>query len=141
MSYDPNLAIEIEHDIAELGGSFVCTVQRSPTDGETNTKTVGQVRGVQIALVMETEGRGDVDSERIGETTLPVDEYGMASGVVTLAVPVDAPISYDGALMRIVYRIEARTDLRLARDQKSSGEVLVVPVGGAGVYRRAHPLQ
>ncbi len=140
MNYDPNLSIEIEHDIAEVGGSFVCTVRRSPTDGETNAKTVGQVRAVQIALVMTTEGRGDVDSERIGENSLPVDEYGMADGVVNLAVPTDAPVSYDGALIRVVYRIEARTDIRLGRDQQSSAEVLVVPVGGAGVYRSAHPL-
>lgn len=140
MSYDPNLSIEIEHDIAEVGDAFACTVRRSPSDGETNAKTVGQVRAVQIALVMTTEGRGDVDSERIGETSLPVDEYGMASGVVHLVVPATAPISYDGALLRIVYRIEARTDIRLGRDQHSSAEVLVVPVGGAGVYRRPHPL-
>ncbi len=140
MSYDPNLSIEIEHDIAEVGDAFTCTIRRSPSDGETNAKTVGQVRAVQIALVMTTEGRGDVDSERIGETSLPVDEYGMASGVVHLVVPATAPISYDGALLRIVYRIEARTDIRLGRDQHSSAEVLVVPVGGAGVYRRPHPL-
>lgn len=140
MAHDPNLLIQIEHDIAEIDGTFLCTVSRSPTDGESNNKVIGQVRAVRIALIMETEGRGTTNTERYGETTLPVDEYGMAQGTVHLTVPNDAPISYDGSLLRIGYRIEARTDVKLGRDQVSSAEVLVVPIGGLNTYSRPHPL-
>lgn len=141
MAHDPNLSIQIEHDIAELGGSFTCTVNRSPTDGETNTKMIGQIQAVRIALILETEGRGTTNSERYSETTLPVDEYGMASGQVSVNVPSQAPISYDGALIRVGYRIEARTVIKLGRDQVSSAEVLVAPAGGLGVYDRPHPIR
>ncbi len=137
---DPNLSIRLEHDIAEVGTSFLCSVKRSPSDGETNEKTLGQIRAVRIALRMTTEGRGDEDRKDYATQELEVDDYGMASGEVRLNVPTDAPISYDGALIRIRWNIEARTDIKFGVDQKSSAPVLVVPAGGLGVYTRPHPL-
>lgn len=137
---DPNLSIRLEHDIAEVGNSFLCSVKRSPSDGETNDKTLGQIRAVRIALRMTTEGRGDEDRKDFVTEELEVDEYGMASGDVRLQVPTDAPISYDGALIRVRWNIEARTDIKFGVDQQSSAPVLVVPIGGLGVYTRPHPL-
>lgn len=138
--HDPNLTIQLEHDVAETGGVFSCVVDRSPTDGEVNDKTIGQVRSVRIALRMYTEGRGTEDREDYVTETLPVDEFGMTSSRVELRVPSDAPISYDGTLIRVRWLIEARTDIKLATDQRSSVPVLVVPEGGLGVYTRPHPL-
>ncbi len=138
--HDPNLVIHLEHDIAEVGGFFRCNVTRSPTDGELNDRTVGQIRAVRIRLHRYTEGRGGVDSADVATVELPVDQFGMASGQVDLHVPHDEAISYDGMLIRVRWEIEARTDLRLKVDQKSSAEVLVVPRGGLGRYDRAHPL-
>lgn len=139
-SHDPQLEIRLHHDIAEVGGRFTCDVARSPTDGERNDGTVGLVRAVRIRLGSYTEGRGDVDSDEHAVVELPVDEHGMASGQIQLDVPIDAPISYDGSLIRVRWFIEARTDIALTRDQKSSAEVLVVPVGGHGRYEFPHPL-
>lgn len=141
MSTDPNLSIEIDHDVAEVGGAFRCAVRRSPVDGEINDKTFGKARSVRLSLRMYTEGRGNEDQERYALTEFPIDEYGMATGIANLVVPAEAPVSYDGQLIRVRYEIEARTDLHLARDQRSSAEVLVVPRGGLGAYRRPHPLR
>jgi hypothetical protein len=139
-SYDPNLEIHLQSDIAEVGGHFICDVKRSPSDGEANDSTFGQVRAVRIRLTMFTEGRGDVDTKDHANAQLPVDEYGMTSGQVRLDIPTDAPISYDGSLIRVRWYIEARTDIAMKRDQKSSANVLVLPVGGLGRYTYPHPL-
>jgi hypothetical protein len=139
-SHDPNLEIRLLHDIAEIGGHFTCDVKRSPSDGETNDGSFGQVRAVRIRLVSYTEGRGDVDTAEHAVVEMPVDQYGMASGQIQLGVPVDAPVSYDGSIIRVRWYIEARTDIALKRDQKSSADVLVVPVGGHGRYEYPHPL-
>lgn len=138
--HDPNLAIRLDHDVAEVGGSFRCSLRRSPADGETNDKTVGKVRAVRIVLRMRTEGRGNTDRRDFETHEIPVDEYGMATADLELAVPTDAPISYDGSLIRVLWEIEARTDLKLMGDQRSSVSVLVVPTGGLGAYDRAHPM-
>lgn len=139
--HDPNLAIQIEDDVAEVGAKFRCSVQRSPADGESNSGGRGQIRSVEITLGYFTEGRATVDKETVSSATIPVDEYGMASGDVELAIPADAPISYDGRLIRVRWQIEATTDIKLGRDQKSSAFVLVVPVGGHGLYESPHPLR
>lgn len=137
---DPNLAIEIVSDIAELGGSFICDVTRSPADGEQNEKGRGQIREVRLSLGWYTSGRGDTDSDTVHTVGLDVDQYGMAKGRVELPVPLDAPISLDGHLIRVHWQLVAQTDVAMKIDQKSSAEVLVVPQGGLGLYDRAHPL-
>jgi len=138
---DPNLAIQIKHDIAEVGGVFVCDVTRSPADGETNEGGRGQVRAVRISLTWYTEGRGDTDEETVHTEELPVDEFGMASGQVVLRVPPTGPISYDGHYMRVLWKLTAQTDIKLAIDQRSEADVLVVPQGGLGMYTQPHPLR
>ncbi len=140
-SADPNLSIQIEHDIAEVGSFFACTVSRSPTDGVTNEPGRGQVRGVRIELGWSTEGRGDTDSDTVASLVIPVDEFGMANARVELPVPANGPISYDGALIRVRWELSAQTDIKLGVDQRSSAEVLVVPARGLGTYDRAHPLR
>lgn len=136
--HDSNLAIALSHDVAEVGGTFVCELKRRPNDGESNES--GKVRAVRVTLRMTTEGRGSEDREDHVMKEVPVDEFGMASARIELAVPIDAPISYDGSLIRVMWQIEARTDVALARDQYSVAPVLVVPRGGLGVYARPHPL-
>lgn len=136
--HDANLAIKLAHDVAEVGGSFVCDLKRRPNDGESNES--GKVRAVRVTLRMTTEGRGSEDRKDYVTSEVPVDEFGIASERVELAVPADAPISYDGSLIRVMWHIEARTDVALARDQYSVAPVLVVPVGGLGVYSQPHPL-
>lgn len=136
--HDTNLAIKLANDVAEVGGIFRCELKRRPNDGESNEN--GKVRAVRLTLRMRTEGRGSEDRTDYVTEEIPVDEFGMASAKIDLIVPSNAPISYDGSLIRVLWQIEARTDVALARDQFSVAPVLVVPVGGLGVYSGPHPL-
>jgi hypothetical protein len=140
-SFDPNLAIELEDDVAEVGGSFVCHISRSPMDGELNESGRGQVRSIRLVLRSRTEGRGTEDSKNYSSTEIAVDEYGMASGRFELPIPHDAPISYDGELIRVIWEVSAITDIKHGRDQRSTATVLVVPIGGRGRYSSPHPLR
>lgn len=137
---DSQLQIELLNDVAELGGRFEGHIRRSPVDGAANPQGMGQVRAVRLTLRMFTDGRGSTDSEEYGEIEAAVDEYGMTSTPFLLPVPVDAPISYDGSLIRIRWQLVVRTDRKMALDSKMETEVLVVPQGGANLYRRPHPL-
>lgn len=138
---DDQLSIELANDIAEVGGAFAGHIRRAPLDGVSNDATVGSVREIRVRLVMETEGRGDSDSKRYEEVSALVDEHGMTSQPFQLPVPIDAPVSYDGSLMRIRWHIEGRTDRKFAIDAKVSAEVLVVPEGGLDLYTRPLPLR
>ena len=57
-----------------------------------------------------------------------------------LAVPSNGPISYDGRLIRVLWRIEARVDVKLAMDRTTEIPVLIIPSGGWGLYHQPHPL-
>lgn len=88
--------------------------------------------GVKVELAFATEGRGSVDRgvvagaerEFHGDPTMvpPWFEF-------ELTVPDDAPVSYDGNLIRVVWRVEARLDVAWARDPKTHVEVRVLPRG------------
>lgn len=138
---DPNLTIRIDDDIAEVGSYFGCTVHRSPSDGQQNTATIGRIRSVRVGLGWYTEGRGDTDAMTVAEFDVAVDEFGIADGRVELPVPSNGPISYDGSLIRVRWRIRARTDIAIGIDQRSEAEVLVVPRGGYGAYTWPHPIR
>jgi hypothetical protein len=69
-----------------------------------------------------------------------LEAHGGLNAAFSLLVPATSPVSYDGTLMRVMYEIEARVDLKFARDEKSAHQDLVIPVGGMGVYNRPHPL-
>lgn len=141
MSTDEQLRVHMHNDVAEVGGSFHCQISRSPIDGETNKPGRGEVRAIRVRLGWETQGRGTRESRKVAEVEVPVDEYGMASADVELAVPPDAPISYDGSLIRVLWTMEATTDVKFQLDPESVIDVLVVPVGGTGWYDRPHPLR
>lgn len=137
---DPQLTVELVSDIAALGSYFSGHIRRSPVDGAANAPGRGQVRAVRVGLYMFTQGRGDEDSWRSDEIEAPVDEHGMASAPFRLPVPHDMPISYDGALIRVRWQIEVRTDRKMALDSVLSADVLVVARRGEHLYQRPHPL-
>lgn len=138
--HDPKLSLEIRSGIAEVGTAFVCKVSRSPVDGELNRRGIGKVRAVRVSLNYTTEGRGDTDRREVDTVEIAVDEFGMARGEIALTIPPKGPISYDGQLIVVRWYIEARTDIAMQLDQRSSAEVLVVPKGGVDRYHRPHPL-
>ncbi len=66
-----------------------------------------------------TEGRGDRDDEYFGEASLDVgeSEFGTPDRLdFTLQIPSDAPPSYDGKILRIVWVVEVRLYLAWAKD-------------------------
>lgn len=55
-------------------------------------------------------------------------------------IPPNAPISYDGKLLRVMYTLSIRTDTQFGRDPQIDVPVVVVPKNGLGRYRQPHPL-
>lgn len=139
-SPDPLLSYKLASYVAEVGDAFHLSLSRSPADGSMNDKMVGKVRSVRVELGFETEGRGDTDRSTIARFEMPIDRFGMGSADVRIDVPHNAPISYDGHLIRVRYNLHIRTDLSASIDHATDVPVLVVPVGGATTYQSAHPL-
>jgi sporulation-control protein spo0M len=134
------MTIRLEFDalVVECGGRFTGRVTRDPdADGVT---TDSRARSVRLTLRYRTEGRGDNESKKITVVNFDVETHGGLSVPFSLPVPMGSPISYDGSLMRVIYEVEARVDIKLARDPKIKRLVLVVPEGGGWVYDRPHPL-
>lgn len=76
-----------------------------------------------------TEGRGDADEEYFGEESLELgtSEFGSLNRLdFALQVPSDAPVSYDGKILRIVWVVEARVFLPWAKDVVESAPFRVV---------------
>lgn len=132
------MGLELDDLVCPVGHRFSGRlIRQADADGVTTTS---KARAVRLVLRMYTEGRGDVDRSEISSCTFDLEPHGGLSASFSLSVPATSPISYDGTLMRIKYEIEARVDLKLARDDKYARQVLVVPEGGMGVYDRPHPL-
>lgn len=76
-----------------------------------------------------TEGRGDTDEEYFGEESLELgrSEFGSLDRLdFSLVVPRDAPVSYDGKILRILWVVEARLHLPWAKDAVESASFRVV---------------
>ncbi len=132
------MGLELEDMVCEVGGHFVGRlIRQADADG---VSTDSRARSVRLVLRLYTEGRGDVDRVDVSSLRFDLAPHGGLSAEFSLPVPATSPVSYDGTLMRVQYEIEARVDLKLARDEKYGRRVLVVPVGGLGVYDRPHPL-
>jgi hypothetical protein len=130
--------IELDSPFVEPGGQVTGRVELPGAEGV--NPTVDRIREVRVLLRFRTEGRGDKDSWEGPAQSFPVGVDGALTGYFTLDVADDSPISYDGGLLRLIWEVEARTDLRLRIDKKATATVVVVPAGGLGLYRRPHPL-
>lgn len=127
------LQLQLEDHVAEPGGAFAGTVSYAAS--------VRGARAIRLTLRFRTEGRGTDDEAVLTEHELALDPSGgLTSTGFVLPVPRIAPISYDGSLIRIIHEVEARLDVKMARDVKVEQRVLVVPVGGIYHYDRPHPL-
>lgn len=132
------VGLELDEQVCEVGGRFTGRlIRQADADGISNDS---RARSIRLVLRVYTSGRGDTDRRDISTLTFDLEAHGGLNADFSLTVPADSPVSYDGSLMRIMYEIEARIDLKLARDEKYARQVLVVPEGGLGVYDRPHPL-
>lgn len=132
------LSLDIDDHIAECGGRFTGTVRRDADADGVSSRS--RARAVRLVLRYRTEGRGDTDKRDVSNLEFQLEAHGGLSTTFALSVPPDGPVSYDGRMLRVLYEIEARVDVKLARDPKIERAVLVVPKGGLGVYDRPHPL-
>ena len=130
--------IEVDSWFVELGGRLSGRVTLPGMEG--THPTTERIREVRVGLCYETEGRGDRDRWNGPTQSFGVNVDGSLFGQLELDVPIDAPISYDGSLFRVRWTVEARTDLRMRIDPKTSVEFVVIPARGLGHYRRPHPL-
>ena len=130
------LSMELDDEVAVVGGAFSGRLIREHDGTEKGLRA----RAVRLSLKFSTEGRGDTHQKTLHTFEFPLGDDGRLDESFVFEVPADAPISYDGSLIRVVWEIEARIDLKLARDPKTERTVLVVPEGGAGLYVAPHPL-
>ncbi|MDH3679310.1 MAG: hypothetical protein OEV40_05095 [Acidimicrobiia bacterium] len=138
---DPSLQVDLESGIAEVGGRFRGRLRRAGELDDLAGDDDQPVRAVRLTLRYVTEGRGDTDSQVIGQLEFPVDTYGRLDTDFQLPVPPAGPISYDGRLIRVLWELEARVDVKLRRDRSTSIPLLVIPTNGWGLYHRPHPLR
>jgi len=132
------LTLYLDSPVAEVGGFVAGELHRAPdADGITDDS---RARAVRLTLSYHTEGRGDEDSRSAPGLEFALEVHGGLQTRFELAVPGNSPISYDGRLLRVLWTLEARVDLKLARDPKIEASVVVVPRGGVSLYDRPHPL-
>ena len=87
---------------------------------------------VVVELGFHTEGRGSEDRGVVAgtERTFAGDPTTIAPWLqFELTIPHDAPVSYDGNLIRVLWWVEARLDVPWARDPKASESIQVLPKG------------
>ncbi len=76
-------------------------------------------RAVRVSVGWRTEGRGDEDSEILLEETLHTGELPIGRREFPFAVQLpEAPISYVGNYIKIVWQVAAHIDLAWKRDPK-----------------------
>ncbi len=132
------IGLELDAWVVECGDRFTGRVSRDADADGVASKS--RARSVRLVLRYRTEGRGDTDASDVSNLEFGLEAHGGLNSPFTLSVPASGPVSYDGRTMRVIYEIEARVDIKLARDPKIERPVLVVPQGGLGVYDRPHPL-
>lgn len=109
----PNVEVRLGHTVS---GSVTWDMDRPPD------RVVARIGWV-------TEGRGDTDDEYFGEESLDLaaSEFGSLNRLeFTLQVPADAPVSYDGKILRIMWVVEGRLFLPWAKDVVESAPFRVV---------------
>ena len=88
-----------------------------------------QPDGVVIEVGWRTEGRGTVNEGVVGKHTVEIDDddaFSTPWKTITTTIPVEAPVSYDGDLIRIRWGVHVRLDIPWARDEKANEEFWVL---------------
>lgn len=110
------MEIEIDQARAECGSRVT---GRARWGGSKNP------RSVRVALIYKTEGRGNTDTGNVDSFELPPGATGDHG--FELLVPIEGPMSYDGNLIRVVWDVELRLDLRARRDPTTEERIHVIP--------------
>ena len=115
------ISIALEEEVVRLGEEV-----RGTASWTIETK---QPKAVTVALRWYTEGRGDQDKD-IAES-IEQDLSGPAAGVTSvpfrLRVPDDAPVNYDGMMIRLRWEVNVELDIPWGRNRHEQAEVWVMP--------------
>ena len=126
------IEIDLLTEVVECGEAVRGLVRWSPEEK--------MPRGIEVELQYHTEGRGDTDRKVMARAHHDVAEGDSGGELpVELLAPVDGPITYDGRLIRVIWTLEARLDMRLARDPSASQIVTVFPRGGHDLWAQSAP--
>ncbi len=139
MGEPPEADITLANHAAEIGGVFQGQVLRAGELDDLVDSAKSRIRGVRLQLHYRTEGRGTPFTEISDEGEYKADEFGRINTTFELRVPRDGPISYDGSLIRVIWEIEVRVDIKRGFDTKDEIPVLVLPTDGWGIYQGPHP--
>ena len=120
--------------LAEVGGAFQGRIAYHPRADQ-----AGRATGIRLRLAYRTSGVGAAVHRVVAEQRWTI-EPGVPFGTPFLVgVPGLEPISYDGQLLSIQWEMEVTATRPWRADHSVTALVLVVPVGGAALYRTAHP--
>ena len=133
---DWHLDIKLDNDIAEVDGQFTGDLTYVVPDEKPDA-----IRGIRLELRYFTEGRGSTNSEHLSSMVIEIDTSQNAIERFEIPVPENAPISYDGQLIRVLWEIKATIDIARGSDYNRVKPVIVVPVNGLGTYEYPHPLR
>lgn len=124
------MRIELDSPLVEVGESVAGTLHWGPDAG------TGPVR---VGVGYRTEGRGTPVRSLVAAVDLTPSPDRTAA--FELEIPSGGPISFDGRLIRVVWQVEARSDVDRAAEPDAEEEVTVFPRGGrtAWVRRMAPP--
>ena len=137
----PDVDLTLVDAFTELGGRFRGRLVRAPQLDDRVDTGNSRTRGVRLRLRYRTEGRGSTDRVSVDEATFPADNHGRIDSAFELAVPAQAPVSYDGTLIRVIWEIQVTVDIKHEIDDRGAAPVLVLPTNGYGIYQAPHPLR
>lgn len=119
------ISVDLRDPSAEVGGRV-----RGQVTWDPNQKAPDAVR-VELGFV--TEGRGNQDRGVVAwtEREFQGDPTTIPPWLAfDLEVPADAPVSYDGRLIRVLWWVEAHLDVPWARDPSARADLVIHPRGG-----------
>jgi hypothetical protein len=114
------IEIDLRSDTVALG---------DPVEAQVSWQVDGrQPDGVVIEVGWITEGRGTVNRATVSQTRIDIDaddSFATPWTSFTAIIPEDAPVSYDGTLIRIRWGVHVRLDIPWAKDEKAGEEFRV----------------
>ncbi len=115
------ISITLAEDVVRLGDEVRGTASWAgqPRDPKAVTAT----------LRWYTEGRGNQDRDEVAtvEQRLDGPSAGLDSSTFHLSVPTDAPVTYDGMMIRLRWEVNVELDIPWGRNEEEQAEVWVLP--------------
>jgi len=120
------IEISVVPEVVEAGEAAQARVRWTPLGGG------DPARSLLITVGWHTEGRGDRDALTIEECVIRAGSAVAGKplqGACDFVVPANGPVSYDGRLLRVLWEVAARVDVRGARDEVERAPFRVVARG------------